>query len=231
MRDLFVVSCTRDTKEETPLYRSLHKLQIRDSYCFEGNRRGLPACYNEFLNQLAGSDRILVLAHSDITIADVFLQEKLNEAVKVFNIVGLVGSSYFDLNQQPHYAWRVWPAEALSGAVEHVLRNGMTIWSFYGPTPRRCVVMDGVLLAIDMRTIGNVRFDERFTFHLYDLDFCLTAHFANLVLGTTNVYVQHASIGDFGADVYQQAMQAFRAKWNTLVANQDQAEPSSEKAT
>src|SRR5262249_52878004 len=137
-----------------------------------------------------------------------------------------VGSSHFDFGQQtPHYAWPVWPREALSGAVEHALGNGLAAWSCYGPTPRRCLVMDGLFLAVDLRAIGNVRFDERFTFHLYDIDFCLQAPFATLVLGTTHVSVQPASLGNFAAAAYQRALQEFRAKWNAILAKQARAEP------
>jgi hypothetical protein len=77
--------------------------------------------------------------------------------------------------------------------------------------------MDGLFLAVDMLRIGNVRFDTRFTFHLYDLDFCLTAHFANLVLRITNVYVQHASLRHFASTAYQQAFLEFRSKWNAVM--------------
>jgi hypothetical protein len=217
MRDLFFVSCTAGPKEETALYRCLEKLRIREYAFLENNRRGLSECYNEYLEKLAGTDQILVLAHCDVTIADVFVREKVNEAAGNFNVIGLVGSSRFDFNvQTSHYAWPVWPRECLSGAVEHSVGNGLTDWFHFGPTPRRCVVMDGLFLAIDMAAIGAVRFDPRFTFHLYDIDFCLSAHFANLTLGTTNVYVHHASAGDFSADAYQQAMREFRAKWATM---------------
>lgn len=221
MRDLFFVACSKGVKEETHLYRSLQKLQLRDYYFFENNRRGLPECYNEYLDRMAGSDRILVLAHSDVTVADVFVQEKLNDAVKMFNVVGLAGSAHFDLTlQTSSYAWPVWPRQYLSGAVEHVLANGTTSWFSLGATPRRCVVLDGLFLAIDMSVIGNVRFDSRFSFHLYDLDFCLTAHYRSLTLGTMNVYVQHASAGNFTSLEYQRAMQNFRAKWRDIVASQ-----------
>jgi hypothetical protein len=215
MRDFLFVSCTAGHKEETVLYRSLEKLLIHDYFFFENNRRGLPACYNEYLEKLAGTDRILVLVHSDVTIADIFVREKVDEATKTFNVVGLVGSSTFNFGlQTPHYAWPVWPRECLSGSVEHVVGNGMTDWYHFGPTPRRCVVMDGLFLAIDMVKIGSVRFDPRFTFHLYDIDFCLSAHYANLTLGTANVYVQHGSVGNFSAAAYQQAMWEFRTKWS-----------------
>jgi hypothetical protein len=218
MRELFFVSCSRGAKEATELYRSLQKLQIADYHFFEHNRRGLSECYNECLDRFAGTDRILVLAHSDVTVADVFVREKLNDAVGRFDVIGLAGSAYFDVGAQTAtYAWPVWPPQYLSGAVEHPMGNGQAAWFNLGPTPRRCVVLDGLFLAVNMLSIGSVRFDPRFRFHFYDLDFCLTAHRHSLVLGTANVYAQHASAGNFGTREYEQAIREFRAKWRSAI--------------
>jgi GT2 family glycosyltransferase len=213
VREPFFVSCTTGVKEQSRLWPALLRLGIGEYRFIENNRRGLPACYNEALAEFAGRDQILVFVHDDVTVADTFVREKLNQAMNAFNIVGLVGASCFSLNvPNDRYPWGVWPAEHRSGSVEHEIPQG-AVWSSFGPTPRRCVILDGLFLAIDMLRIGNVRFDERFDFHLYDLDFCLTAHLAGLVLGTTNIYVNHASIGDFQAASYQQASQWFRQKW------------------
>jgi hypothetical protein len=214
MRELFFASATRAAKEDTPLWFSLQALGIRECHFFEHNQRGLPECYNEVLDRMAGSERILVLSHADVTLSDVFVRQKLNQALTVFDIVGLVGSSYFDVHKPTdHYAWEVWPIEHLSGAVEHGVGPGLTRWATFGAVPRQCIILDGVFLAIDLRSIGSVRFDPHFPFHLYDLDFCLAAHFAGLKMGTTNVYIQHSSRGHFTTDAYQGAMQEFRAKW------------------
>jgi hypothetical protein len=116
VRELFVVACTAGAKEDTLLYHSLQKQCCGDFYFFEHNQRGLPACYNEYLDRFAGSDRILLLVHSDVAIADIFFREKLADATKLFNVIGLAGSSTFDLQKTtPHYAWTVWPRECLSG--------------------------------------------------------------------------------------------------------------------
>lgn len=213
MRDLLFISCTSAAKESTPLFHSLGRLGIIDYVFVEHNRQGLPACYNGFLDQHAGADQVLVFVHDDVTIADVFVRDKLGLAAQQFTVTGLVGSSYFDPRLSTDYfAWPLWPREHLSGAVEHAVPGG-AMWSLYGPTPRRCVVLDGLFLAVDMAMIGAVRFDERFHFHLYDLDFCLSAHAAGLTLGTTNVYVNHASAGRYDTDAYRAALKAFREKW------------------
>lgn len=217
MRELFFVSCTPGRQEDTPLWVSLQKLGINTFHFFEHNRQGLPACYNTYLNQHAGTNRILVLVHDDVTIGDVFIREKLDDAVLMFDIVGVVGSGYFDAQARPrNYTWSVWPREYQSGAVEHGYGSGLSAWITCGLTPRRCVIMDGLFLAVDLLTIGRVRFDERFDFHLYDLDFCLQAHQAGRTLGTSNIYLHHASTGDYDSAGYQKALQEFRAKWTQM---------------
>jgi len=74
------------------------------------------------------------------------------------------------------------------------------------------VVLDGLFLAVDTKQIGSLRFDEQFAFDFYDVDFCLRAHCAGLVLGTVGIYVNHRSAGIDSAS-YHQAQQRFRAKW------------------
>ena len=218
MRELLFISCTPGAKEDTRLYASLQKLGLTNFRFLEHNRRGLSAGYNTFLRQFANTNRILVFVHDDVTLADVFIQEKLDAASQMFDIVGLVGSSRFDLHINPPYNWSAWPASSLSGAVEHLTAQGLAFWSYFGPTPQRCVILDGLFLAVDMLTIRNVRFDEQFTFHLYDLDFSLAAHHAGLVCGTTNIYAQHASQGDYASPDYLQAAQLFQQKWSAIEA-------------
>jgi hypothetical protein len=224
MKELLFVSATRGAKEHTPLWASLQALGVNSFHFFEHNQRGLPVCYNECLDRLAGSAQILVLAHSDITLADVFVREKVNHALTAYDIAGVVGSAWFDIHRQAdNYAWQVWPAEYLSGAVEMGVGRESTTWCVFGSVPRRCVLLDGMFLAIDLQAIGNVRFDPRFAFHLYDIDFCVTAHLAQLKLGTTNVYLQHLSAGDYTSEAYRRSMRDFRAKWEPIFAQSGSA--------
>jgi len=64
-----------------------------------------------------------------------------------------------------------------------------------------------------MRQAGHVRFDELFAFHFYDHDFCLSAHEAGLVLGTSNIYLAHKLNGSESSEDFGQAQNNFRAKW------------------
>ena len=215
MRDLLFVACTRGRREETPLWASLARLGL-EGHFFEHNTSGLPERYNPVIDAHAGADRIVTFLHDDVQLADVFVRDKLEAALSAdgYAIAGLAGASSLDLaHERPFTAWWHAPAEHRSGAVDHRMPSGRNLWTTYGATPRRCLVLDGLFLAVDMRRIGAVRFDPRFTFHFYDLDFCLSAHHAGLTMGTVNVYAHHASIGALGAGDSLLQQQRFRDKW------------------
>ena len=217
MTDILVVCCTRQKKETSRLYQSLTRLGFSESCFVENNRAGLPASYNPFLEQYAGQDLILAFVHDDVEINDLFLREKLLNAADNFAVSGLVGSSHFAFQRDAEYfTWCDLPAEHLSGAVEQTVPSGQSYWSSYGPVPHGCLVLDGLFLAVDMRRIGPVRFDERFTFNWYDLDFCLSCHKADLVLGTTNIYA-HPSQGDAASMSCIRREELFWEKWTGRV--------------
>jgi len=218
MRDLLVFSCTRSAKDRTRLYRSLGKLGIDRYYFDEDNTAGLSARYNKFFEEHAGGSEIAILAHDDVSIEDVFVREKLSEGAKKFAIQGLAGAATFQLQlEHPQTMWIRAPKDHLSGAVEHVYEDGRTLWSVYGPVPKRCAVLDGAFLAVDLSAIGSLRFDEQFTFHFYDLDFCLEAARHSLSLGTVNVHANHASHGEFTCRDFFDAQERFRTKWQAIL--------------
>jgi hypothetical protein len=183
----------------------------------EDNRHGLATCYNRFLDEHAETNALALFAHDDVSIDDVFVREKLAEGAERFVVQGLAGASSFNLQLlEQQTLWLRAPPEHLSGAVEHALPDGRTVWTSYGPAPSRCVVLDGLLLAVDLARIGNIRFDEQFSFHFYDLDFCLSAHWASILVGTINVHARHASSGDFSSPEFFEAQKQFRNKWQGL---------------
>lgn len=218
MKNLFFVSATRGRKEETELYKSLFKLGTDRFVFFEDNRKGLPVCYNQVLDAGATKDEIVIFIHDDVSLSDVFVSEKLNDAITrhSYSIIGLAGAAEFrvDPSLDP-LTWINAPPEQRSGAVEHALPDGSVLMSMYGPTPRRCVVLDGLFLAVDTAKIGDLRFDQQFEFHFYDLDFCLRAHQQGIALGTSNIHVTHRSTGDFASDIFKAAQERFRSKWKS----------------
>jgi GT2 family glycosyltransferase len=219
VRELLIVSCTRGRKEDTDLYRSyrsLRRLGTNRIRFIENNRKGLSACYNAILEERAGRDEIIIFVHDDVIISDIFLREKMTEACdkRGYAIVGLAGSSAFRIDPSLEVTeWAVPPSEAWSGWVEHDVPGISPIMVIFGPVPRRCIVLDGLFLAVDIKKAPHIRFDEQFAFHFYDLDFCLTANEAGLMLGTSNIYVTHMSHGNYWSQEFKDAQARFRAKW------------------
>lgn len=88
--------------------------------------------------------------------------------------------------------------------------------AYYGTIPGECVLLDGLFLAAKAGALrrADIRFDERFRFHFYDIDFCRTCHGAGLRLGTWPIAVTHASQGRFESPKWREALRDYRAKWD-----------------
>ena len=74
--------------------------------------------------------------------------------------------------------------------------------------------MDGLLLAVDSQVLkkAGLRFDERFSFHFYDLDFCRQAEIKHLKMGTIPLSVVHLSGGNMD-QVWRNTYDEYLKKW------------------
>lgn len=216
MKDILFVSATRSTKKDTDLYKTFEQLGIHDYHFFENNSRGLPEIYNSILDERRGRDEVVVFAHDDVAVMDALFKEKLNRAITEHrcSIVGLAGSAYFENNPtHPVTNWQRGDRAAWSGTVAHRQPDGSASPSHYGPAPRPCVVIDGLFIAVDNASIRDIRFDQRFNFHFYDLDFCLAAHRAGLLIGSVDINVVHRSDGTTNLNSFKTQQNIFREKW------------------
>lgn len=181
------VSATRSTLEDfkssTALGRSLPRLTYNPtivSTVTTENTTGLPTLYNRAIDTDNKHD-ILVFLHDDVFIDDYFIGQRIIEGLKVFDVIGLAGTRRRLPGQH------IWASVAekglefdkkyLSGILAHTLPESRFVIGLYGPAPAPCELLDGVFLAARKSKLreAGVRFDERFKFHFYDLDFCRTA--------------------------------------------------------
>jgi GT2 family glycosyltransferase len=225
--EVVVVAATRASREKfwqsMPLGLSLARLgpTVKVFVRYE-NSRGLPEIYNEAIAGAPAGSR-LVFAHDDVFLDDYWLCTRLDEALRVFDLVGVAGNRFAP---EGHVGWAfagfgpdgrpAWDrAEHLSGRVCHRV-NGLDRMSDYGPIPRACSLLDGVLLAArtDVLQRTGVRFDPRFAFHFYDLDFCRSFAAAGRRIGTWPLAVTHYSAGAFGSPEWHRALSIYREKWN-----------------
>jgi hypothetical protein len=187
--------------------------------------RGLSEIFNLALDAVdPGTD--LVFLHDDVYLNDWFLTAHVAQALEHFDVVGLAGSANPDLSQ-PAWGLRFdselnpigWqPGLRGSGAVNHFDYNCPDV-TVYGPTPMPCALLDGVFLAVRTSTLKQraVRFDERFRFHCYDLDFCRTALERRLRLGTWPIAVTHDSGGGYESPAFKEAARLYLDKWRDHV--------------
>ncbi|MEQ1580401.1 MAG: hypothetical protein ABL964_07410 [Steroidobacteraceae bacterium] len=84
----------------------------------------------------------------------------------------------------------------------------------FGPAPAAVKLLDGVFLAVraDRLLTSAVRFDPRFQYHFYDLDFCRQCETAGLTMGTWPISLTHGSYGGWG-DGWRKAKNIYLDKW------------------
>ena len=182
---------------------------------------GLPQGYNIALSECDDND-ILLLVHDDVYIHEWLLVDRLQEALTRFDVVGVAGSQQPDLRQP---SWFLMFDDHLnprgpqvdmrpSGVVAHGNHTNPEV-SFYGESPAECQLLDGLLLALDVGKVraAGLRFDERFQFHCYDIDFTRRARAAGLRVGTWPIAVTHASAGNFDSPQFRLAARAYLNKW------------------
>jgi len=204
--------------ERSPLALSLKRLHADrriTSRFFADNTVGLPTLYNQVLDSTEGPD-IQVFVHDDVWIDDSFVADRLVEGLAAFDIIGVAGNR----RRLPGQVnWGLDPATGLldrphvSGRLTHGRPLGRV--DILGPAPAPCVVLDGVFIALRrslMRREG-LRFDPRFSFHFYDLDFCRTATNHGLRLSTWPIVITHASVGNYTSPAWHAAKDLYLAKW------------------
>ena len=116
-----------DFKGQAPLHKTLNKLRGKSSLFYQiiiyNNRSGLGEIYNRYLGNKKYFNDILLFVHDDVLIEDIFLSEKLNEAIRRFDVVGIAGGL------TPNKGALRWfdPWENLTGAVGHPLLDGISM--------------------------------------------------------------------------------------------------------
>jgi Glycosyltransferase like family len=220
-----LVCATREDREgfysSTALGRSLklHRPAAVDVRLFPRNARGLPAVYNMAIAESAPEPAILLFVHDDVHLCDLHWADNLRRALGEFDIVGLAGNRR-RVPRQPGWAFvdeklTLDKRAHLSGTVAHGRGFPPEIVEVFGPSGQRVTLLDGLFLAVRSETVAarSLRFDERFEFHFYDLDFCRQAERAGLRMGTWPISVVHESAGDFASDRWRRGYEVYLEKW------------------
>ena len=160
------------------------------------NKEGLPKIYNQFLTD-EYKDKKLIFVHDDVIIDDLFWEEKLTIAFEKYDIVGLAGSKKCNLASTVP-AWHLMcNREDMVGEVAHS-KDKKSWTTVFGPTDSRALILDGLFISVNVKRLleTNTKFDENFTFHHYDISFCLRANQNRLKMGVYPIKVTHFGLGD-----------------------------------
>jgi uncharacterized protein (TIGR03032 family) len=219
-----LVSATREHKDnfftKTALGRSLlnYNIPSLELKLFTENTVGLPPLYNRIIEESRDDDAILLFIHDDVTIDDPHWLTKTLKALTVFDIVGVAGNKR-RLPQQPSWYFTDTQGSAdtrenLSGIVYHA-QEALAQPSLYGAFFQPVKLLDGLMLICHSQTLitNNLRFDDQFNFHFYDLDFCRQAEVNHVTMGTWNIWVTHDSGGTFGDKTWHSNYDRYLRKW------------------
>jgi len=198
--DIYFITATKmhhyDFWCNSHLGKFLRKAKVSDqTYVAYNNKQGLSEIYNHAI--LECEHDYVVCVHDDVVIEDIFWFEKLKEGFENYDILGLAGSSNTEI-KSPALWHLMSPREQWMGFVNHYIPNtNQSFATSFGPSPSRCIVMDGLFLAANRKALmdNGVLFDPQFDFHHYDIDFCLRANKAGLKMSTVPIHVTHASGG------------------------------------
>ncbi len=193
--------------------------RIKNRIVYE-NRRGLSLVYNLAIEQAQSND-ILVFLHDDAWLMSEEGVKDILRGLRRYDVVGVAGNTR-RTPAQP--AWHlkkeaggkmVWDHPHLSGAVRHGTISNNQL-SQFGPWPADCELLDGVMLVAraDVLKRSGLRFDERFDFHFYDLDFSRSARALGLKVGTWPIQLLHESAGNFGDPSWLANYDRYLEKWH-----------------
>jgi len=222
-----IVTATRLSEREfyanSALGRSLSVAYGRHAFeleVFPGNRQALARCYKRSIQSGNDASDVLVFVHDDVHLTDFFWPDRIVAGLDSFSLVGVAGNVR-RVPKQPSWAFvddrGTWDAQAnFSGVVGH----GKTFpceLTVLGPVPRPCLLLDGVLLAARRGTLldNDIRFDERFPFHFYDLDLCRQFERKGLPMGTIQLSIVHESVGAAGSADWRAGYATYLRKWGS----------------
>lgn len=200
-----IASCTKYKDEtKTLLYKSLKELEqttntifLDKTFFITENKTGLSKAYNKFLFDNPIYD-IVIFVHDDVSIVDGLILEKIEEAHKSYDIVGIAGGVN-PIIREPAL-WHLMCGgfgPNLRGAAGHYLPDGQSSVTYFGQTPARVALIDGVFMSVNVKRIKEAqwKFNENYDFHHYDLSSSLDANKKKLKLGVTPIDIIHASPG------------------------------------
>lgn len=186
---------------------------------YHTNQNGLPYVYNKSIEKSINDPAILIFMHDDVYITDYWWIKKIYECIKYFDVTGIVGNRR-RLEFQPTWCHMDlefnYDKENLSGAIGNGNGFPLDLLCVYGPTFQEVKLLDGVMLICQSKILieNNIRFDEKFNFNFYDLDFCRQIEKKGLKMGTWEISLIHES-GGKDNHTWRIELEKYYKKWGS----------------
>jgi len=216
MKSVRLVCVTRLSPEsfrKSLLGRSIQHLTILHSIFYNNQDGGPSPSYNQFLTEQYRNE-YLVFLHDDVFIDDYWIDVRINEALAVYDVVGLTGLSYTLPIKDP-----IWDGTAPwdCGTVAQGTPENNHFWRLRNRSPYRVYALDGLCIAVNTAKIldAGIRWDPQFTRDYYDLDFCCQCNEKGLTLGVWPLALTHSGKGSGKGPQWYQLQEAFKKKWGT----------------
>lgn len=184
------------------------------------NRLGLPMVYNKAIEAARDDPAILVFIHDDVHLCSFYWPNEIYAALANFHLVGVAGSRIRDPMQPtwvPPPRHDSMPHEYLSGIIAHGHGFPPSSIQGFGPPCHEVRLLDGVVLIAYSEILirSDIRFDERFEFHHYDMDLCRQLEKKGLKMGTWPISLVHESHGNFDSPEWRASCERYFAKWGS----------------
>jgi hypothetical protein len=229
MNTIALVSCTKASNDaETLLHKSVSQLTESDDmysvfdyvHFFCNNTEGLSKRYNEFIDQYIDDYEFIVFIHDDVFLDDGKIRQKIITAHKHFDIVGVAGGINPSIKEPA--LWHIMCGgfgPNLRGFAGHYVNDQTISITNFGVSPSRVAIADGVFLSVSTKKIKQTgwRFNEKFTFHHYDIASCLDANKLKMKVGVWPILLYHKSPGlrSINDPVFVESQSIFMKEYNS----------------
>ena len=238
-KPVLIVVVTQDSYKkykETKYYKAIKKVisdntvytefgyaKLVDLFVVERNNKGLSKIYNKFLDK-EYEDHIVCFMHDDVLIRDADFYERLIKAHEEGEVVGVAGATRIQLplRMDVPTSWVALAREVepdtnavrihASGSVIHQTADKKQLQTpFYGVYPTTAKIIDGLFMSFDIKECleREFRFDERFTFHHYDLAASLRALKCGMTVYISDIILQHDSHGNYASKEWTASHEKF----------------------
>jgi GT2 family glycosyltransferase len=221
-----IVACsiTRSSDScQTKIFQNLKNINDNFSEKIElklktdNTTKGLSEYYNNCIDNYAKNCEYLIFVHDDVEFINMDLAYQIRQGMEKYDVLGVAGCRNPQIKEAN--LWHLMAAKhELCGFAGHNCSetgNELYVTSF-GPSPSRVAFIDGVVMIVKSEKIlkTKTRFDERFRFHHYDLDFSISCNLNKLKIGVWPILINHSSPGlREVTEEWKQSNEYFKQKW------------------